>query len=553
MGAMAVSCSQDPQVLGEVEPQEETREPITFNVTTEGVTRGEIMSTSTFDSFMMYAVDSQGTKVIDGALFTKGTDGSFSTATTFYWTGFDVTFYAYATNVDGDSGVTFNDDYTLSYTMPENVEKQPDLFVAVTTVNGGSVSIKFTRALSVIQFSAKGADGYNIADVAISNFATSGTYDFASWELGSVDTKSYTAGIDTTVEPTSSGAVITNSTGYMMVIPQTVDDLTIVAEDAEGYDREYVLNATWANGYKYNYTVDSEAISSSYTMDFDIDEDDIDLTLNDGDSVTLSVGVDGAMWESSNEDVAIVDDEGNITAVGEGTATITITFTVNGVEVTLKIVIVVTGGSGSEGGSEEPEDEGKFDYGELYVGNYICSDGTITLNEASNAIGYIFYINEAEGYALAIDLDGVTKCSYWCNSTSASGDYNDDYDCGYYNTYEAKGYSSACLGCWNKGEVEALMDPNDETKGQWYLPAKYELDTIGEYGDSHYVSGSTYYGMYNMYQEVNSNFGSITTLWSSTEVSSTNVYGLSITSETSSSSSKTPTSGTAGYSAIIRF
>jgi hypothetical protein len=39
----------------------------------------------------------------------------------------------------------------------------------------------------------------------------------------------------------------------------------------------------------------------------------------------LSNYVDSLIWESSNPDVAIVDDEGNVTVVGWGTAKITVT------------------------------------------------------------------------------------------------------------------------------------------------------------------------------------------------------------------------------------
>ncbi|MFI3286042.1 MAG: fimbrillin family protein [Rikenellaceae bacterium] len=551
MGGMAISCSQEPQQESIVETQEETREPITFNVTAEGMSRGSIMTTDAFKTFDLYAVDSEGTVVINKAEFTKDASGSFSTTKSFFWTGHDVTFYAYTTNVAGDCGVSFDlDKCALSYTMPTDVEAQPEIFVATTTQKSGSVSITFKRALALVQFSVKGADGYAIKEVSLSNFVASGTYDFTDWNLDAVSSSSYSPGIDTTVVPTGEELKITNNTGYLMVIPQAVNNLKIVAEDTEGNEKEYVLDATWVAGNKYNYTVDAEKIIASNTMDFDIDEDDIDLDLKDGDSVTLSIDADDATWESSDPSVAIVDKDGNITAVGAGMTTITITFTVNGVEVTLSITIQVSGDT-SGGGITEEEDDDDIAYGELYVGNYICSDGTIVLNNTSNAIGYIYYINVADGYALALDLGGATKDTTWCNSSNYSS--ATDVDCGYYNTQEAKGYSDACSNCWNKGEVEALLDADDETKGHWYLPAKNELDRVGEYGDPEDSNSNDHFGIYNLYSDVGLGFGSINSLWSSTEISSTAVYYLSSGSENCSSYSKTPSYGVPGYIAVIRF
>ncbi len=578
LGLAMVSCSTDSADL-EIDATTDERELITFTVSSDTQTRGSIMGDADFTSFVLYAVDTQtGSLVIDGAEFTLDeSTNKFTTDKSFYWTNNPITFCAYAVNTaeEVENGVEMKingTDIIFTYDMPSDVTAQPDLQIATKTLTSGTVSLQFTRAFALVQFKAFGADGYSIASVSMSNFATSGTYSMDSdaawaWDNDDADATSYAAGIDTSIKLTDSEALITNETGYMMVLPQTTSGVKILAKDACGNSKEYTVDADWKAGYLYTYTVDSENVAADSSMDFEVTTPSADLTLTTGDSVTLGLAsaedVTIVSYKSSNEAVATVDDDGVITTVGAGTATITVTLTVNDYIVELTITIEVSeseSGSGDGSGDDSGSTGGNFDYsggsvnggGALVSGNYVTSDGTITTDgTASNVIGLIFHVDEAGQYALAVSANYCQSGYAWSNNSDTLLGCSNSNN-GYYNTSIYAGHCTAASTIWNKGTVAALQSDDDVSKGHWYVPARYEIekmaDEFGDYKPSYTTYNKEWYNIMTY-----CGLSSIVYYWSSTENGASSAYKQSNDATATSSIAKSTTSYKAGWYAVIRF
>ncbi len=260
---VAVSCNQEIEMVA---PSDDLREPITFNVTNETVTRGAIATS--ISEFCVYAYETENTSnvVIDNAHFTKNESGVWSTDVMFYWTGNEITFCAYIPSDNFTQSGT-----TLTYTMPTDVTAQQDLMVAKDAKATGSVSFSFARIMSLVKFSVKG-DGADVESVTISGLKDAGSYDMATaaWDLGDVSTSVFEAGIGAADETTGQ---ITNSTGYLMVLPQTVAQLQIIAENSNENSKDYdISDVVWAAGNLYNYTIDSDGIDPEDTTGGDEDD-----------------------------------------------------------------------------------------------------------------------------------------------------------------------------------------------------------------------------------------------------------------------------------------
>ncbi|MFI3286043.1 MAG: fimbrillin family protein, partial [Rikenellaceae bacterium] len=126
LSLLGLSCSKD--VAADAAP--ESREPITFNVSNETITRGEIVTE--INEFVVYAVDVDGA-VIGNATFTKNDEGVWSPDNTLYWTGNEIKFYAYLSS----SNFTAEGTTLKGYQMPADVTAQDDLMVAQFTASSG--------------------------------------------------------------------------------------------------------------------------------------------------------------------------------------------------------------------------------------------------------------------------------------------------------------------------------------------------------------------------------------------------------------------------------
>ncbi len=269
--AVTASCNQEMESVAPVE----TREPITFNVTNETVTRGEIATSISSFNVYAYETDDASNVIIDNAEFTKNEAGVWSTDAMFYWTGNEITFCAYVPSDNFTQSGT-----TLTYTMPSDVTDQEDLMVAKDVKSTGSVSFSFERIMALVKFSVKG-DGADVASVTLSGVADRGNFDMAtlSWSLSSASTTTYAAGIGSA----DANGQITNSTGYLMVLPQTVADLAIEAENTNEDSKTYDLeDVEWVAGNLYNYTIDTDGITPEVPV----------LEPATGDDYTTKTGTD---------------------------------------------------------------------------------------------------------------------------------------------------------------------------------------------------------------------------------------------------------------------
>ncbi len=261
-----VSCSQEGE-LESVTPNE-TREPITFNVTNDTATRGAIATS--ISSFKVYAVDSEtNSVVINNATFTK-VDGVWSTDATFYWSGNEITFCAYVPSDNFTQSGT-----TLKFSMDADVEDQEDLMVAKDVKSTGSVSFSFERIMSLVKFSVKGEDedAYVVESVTMSGVADAASFDMATGEWGPVSTSGASFAAD--VVDSGSEGQITTSTGYLMVLPQT-SDITITAVNSNGTPKEYELtDEEWVAGNLYNYTIDRDGIEPEVEEDPSNDDENV--------------------------------------------------------------------------------------------------------------------------------------------------------------------------------------------------------------------------------------------------------------------------------------
>ncbi len=254
---------------------DELREPITFNVANEIVTRGEIATSISSFNVYAYETDDVSNVIIDNAHFTKNEAGVWSTDVMFYWTGNEITFCAYIPSDNFTQSGT-----TLTYTMPTDVTAQQDLMVAKDAKATGSVSFSFARIMSLVKFSVKG-DGADVESVTISGLKDAGSYDMATaaWDLGDVSTSVFEAGIGAADETTGQ---ITNSTGYLMVLPQTVAQLQITAENSNEKSKDYDLSdVVWAAGNLYNYTIDTDGIDPEDSTSDDTSTMDLMTSTND--------------------------------------------------------------------------------------------------------------------------------------------------------------------------------------------------------------------------------------------------------------------------------
>lgn len=212
----------------------------------------------------------------------------------FYPAGKKLAFFSWASDLDDipTSGSTANDNGlsltspsdgvpTLTYNVPQDVEKHPDLLVAmVTDKNSGRVTLPMKHALSCISFVATSVKSSATSPRHIKSIVLKGVYgsgilsldtnlaDHTSWTTQGPQTVQFIPGIDPDVDLESSlGSTpdelryLMNGNGYLMMIPQVVDaaELEVVFTDGTTDDPAITLPLpalTWQPGKKYIYYLD---------------------------------------------------------------------------------------------------------------------------------------------------------------------------------------------------------------------------------------------------------------------------------------------------------
>jgi hypothetical protein len=187
------------------------------------------------------------------------------------------TFFAYAPFATANNGITINgsatstDKPSLKYTVPTDVDEQPDLMVAVPRYNlrptGSAVALRMKHALTCIGFQIKG-NGERVSGISISGVAISGNLAIDGNNIVWTDL-SAPANIDFstsinydqgqnyyTVAQTMSTNLIT-ANGYLMMIPQTLgNNAKVKITFADATTKEISLNAyTWEADKRIIYNI----------------------------------------------------------------------------------------------------------------------------------------------------------------------------------------------------------------------------------------------------------------------------------------------------------
>lgn len=188
------------------------------------------------------------------------------------------TFFAYAPFASSANGIQVNGTSatkeipTLTYTVPTDVTKQPDLMVAIPRKNtpplSSPVTLQMRHALTCVGFQVAG-DGNKVSGIAIRGVSMSGTLSIdgnsISWSnLGPVDTSTdFSASLNTdegknyyTATPTFSTNLMKEN-GYLMMIPQTLgSEARIIITEEDGNTIEIGLDTyTWQPGKQTNYKI----------------------------------------------------------------------------------------------------------------------------------------------------------------------------------------------------------------------------------------------------------------------------------------------------------
>lgn len=218
---------------------------------------------------------------------------AFSYAPLKYWpsgTTKKLSFFAYAPHSSTlDVGtLTFTPALrTLTYTVPTDVTKQPDLMVATPKKNLTKTNVRIDfamkHALTAVGFKIAG-QGETVTSIKISGVRTVGTLsmvgDVITWsDLNTPQTTEFTAGTATDAEATDAMTDIMNGDGYLMMIPQdlTADaKLTVTFADADRRDpiKVSLSDKTWTAGKTvvYNLTIPAPSYGSGDILYFDIND-----------------------------------------------------------------------------------------------------------------------------------------------------------------------------------------------------------------------------------------------------------------------------------------
>lgn len=206
-------------------------------------------------------------------IVTKTTQNTWDFPHIYYWPqkGY-VSFFAYAPYATATNGISINDEQNnepyLTYTLPPEVENQPDLMIATPQIDQfrQQVPLSFTHALACIGFDVSG-ENIEIDSIGIQGVYTTGklqlTLDNSTpqWSSLSGNTDAfYKVGlVENPADPgTFEGTTATN--GYLMMIPQSLGDNANIIVKFKGMDPKTIPlktagTAEWKAGNKYIYSL----------------------------------------------------------------------------------------------------------------------------------------------------------------------------------------------------------------------------------------------------------------------------------------------------------
>lgn len=282
--AAMVSCSQNEEIENAAQKAKIEFGTVVNNTTRAAITRiGELQKTG----FTVYAYNT-GSNLAGSTGATLGTafmpatlvtykDNKWSFTDEYYWPLTDnIQFFAYATD---EAATNYSASETvkypsLNYAVAKLAADQKDFVVAHAankTKTTDDVTLTFNHALTQVNFSAIGSDGYTykITSVGLEGVFGSGTYTFdGSWATSGVTT-------DYTYPIAEGGADISGATlkdlyqtdGALMLIPQamTADSKIVISYEVyknsvkvdQVNNAKISLNttATWEAGKKVRYTL----------------------------------------------------------------------------------------------------------------------------------------------------------------------------------------------------------------------------------------------------------------------------------------------------------
>lgn len=202
----------------------------------------------------------------------KDASMAFSYSPFQYWpaeTSKKLSFFAYAPHsstlpTNSLSFTTTGGIPKLTYTVPTDVTKQPDLMVATSrkslTKTNGRVDFSMTHVLTAVGFKVAG-QGEKVKAVKISGVRTTGTLVMegskVEWSnLNEPQTTEFTAGTKNGTEITDMTDIM-NGNGYLMMIPQTLATgaKLIITLDNDKTKEVSLEGRKWAAGETVTYSV----------------------------------------------------------------------------------------------------------------------------------------------------------------------------------------------------------------------------------------------------------------------------------------------------------
>ncbi len=201
------------------------------------------------------------------------------------------TFFAYSpygTNKNGVSVSTNSGVPSINYTVPSTCINQPDLLYAIPNKDihpssNGAVALTMEHILSTVSFSVKADESTpKIQTLTVHGVASSGTMNWDMqnnvpvWTLTvpkNNQYESFNVKIGTYSAITNTAVQVTAKDGYLMMLPQTLNDGASVDVVLEG-DIEYNLKidkgTQWLAGNHYKYSIDLS--SGAVEIVYDVEE-----------------------------------------------------------------------------------------------------------------------------------------------------------------------------------------------------------------------------------------------------------------------------------------
>ena len=272
-------------------PPYDASKPVSFSAQLDVVTRGTpVNSVDQMTSMGVFAASTGASDWSDaiapGMMFNTRLNNNKGVWTyakeDIYWGTKEITdrftFFAYApyAEVGADNGIKINGSATtpgipsLTYTVPTDVKKQPDLMVAAryNMRPVGNVPLQMKHALTNIGFRIAGKGGEKVTGISISGVAVSGDLSIDGrnivWRNLGVPTNTdfsaslnYDAGRNYYSVTENMYANLIASDGYLMMIPQELGkDAKVTITFADKTTKEINLNGhIWEAGKQISYNI----------------------------------------------------------------------------------------------------------------------------------------------------------------------------------------------------------------------------------------------------------------------------------------------------------